>query len=88
MKLKSMNKENKTLLAVYIGWTFLHLIFLILGWNGGKGYHSMFWPFYKTRYYHSFENTISKAYDFSEFLVYVGTPAVIFIIYKLITDKD
>jgi len=85
-----MKKINKTLLAVFIGWTFIHLIFFFIGWNTGKYYHKIFWPFFTPdelkQYY--VENTITNAYDISEFLVYVGTPAVIFIIYKLITSKD
>jgi len=87
MKLKSMNKETKTFLAVYIGWTFLHLILLFLGMGECEASQKFFFPFSCGGKY-SYCGTLISIYDFSEFLVYVGTPAVIFIIYYLTKEKD
>ena len=82
-----MKKINKTFLAVFIGWTFIHLVLLFLGMGGCEASQNWFFPFSKGAEY-SYCGTLISIYDFSEFLVYVGTPAVFFIIYKLITNKD
>jgi hypothetical protein len=78
-----MSKIPKTLLAIYIGWVFLHLVFLSIGWNGAD--HSYFFPFAGEQTYSG--NELKDAYDISEFLVYVGGPAVIFVIYRLINNE-
>jgi hypothetical protein len=75
------SKNEKTMLAIYIGWAFLHLVFLVIGWSGI--YHRYFWPFAEYSQY----NKIGKAYDLSEFLVYVGGPVVVYVIYRLINNE-
>ena len=82
-----MDKKTKnTLLAVYIGWAFLHLIFLFLGMSGNG--HDGFWPFSESERFRSNNEGISGTYDFSEFLVYSGSPLVIYFIYKLLNKKE
>jgi hypothetical protein len=71
------SKNEKTILAIYIGWAFLHLVFLAMGW-GWVYVNESFWPF---------EDNSIRAYDLSEFLVYVGGPAVIYVIYRLTNNE-
>ncbi len=80
-----MSKNEKTILAVYIGWAFLHLMFLAIGWNGCC--HGEFWPF-GNEWVVNGHNEIGEIYDLSEFLLYVGAPAVIFVIYRLLNNKQ
>ena len=78
--MKNLSKNEKLYLAIYLGWAFLHLVFLVIGWKGN--YHSNgFWPFLQVG-----NNEIHNIYDLSEFLVYAGTPAVAFFIYRLINN--
>ena len=81
--------ENK-IKAVYIGWAFIHLVFLTIGLNG-KGHDSLGYSSKAYRYFlpfgegdYSIYRNILGAYDLSEFLVYAGTPAVVYFIYKLL----
>ncbi len=67
------NPLIKKYFGYYLLWSFLHLVFLAIGWNGD--YHQYFYPFNGTSYSGSIEN----AYDFSEFLVYVLGPIVLLI---------
>lgn len=73
----NLSKKQRTLLAIYIGWTFLHLFFFVTGWKE-RYYQGDFWPF---------EDAELSVYDFSEFLVYVGSPVVTYVIYRLIRNK-
>lgn len=57
----------------YFFWTFLHFAFLFIGWNGHN--HQHFWPFSN-----GLHNELKEAYDFSEFLVYVVSPLIAFLI--------
>jgi len=76
-----LKANTKKIKAVYIGWSFIHLVFLLIGLNGnGKEY---FLPFGDGDY--SIYKNIRYAYDLSEFMVYVGTPAVVYIIYKILS---
>ena len=61
----------KKYIGYYSLWAFMHLVFLAIGWNGD--YHEKFWPFQGS----SYSGSISRAYDFSEFLVYVLGPIII-----------
>lgn len=72
MKNRNMNFNPllKKYFGYYILWSFLHLVFLAIGWNGDN--HDFFWPF-SDRY----RSGIKDAYDFSEFLVYVIGPIVL-----------
>ena len=78
----ALNGQIKKYLGYYILWTFMHLIFLVLGWNGE--YHEEFWPFSDDNY----KNTINKAYDFSEFLVYVFGPIVLLVAFSFISSGN
>lgn len=85
------NKNDKIFIAIYIGWTFLHLVFLYIGRN--SSFREEFWPFAQTRpwYYEGIytgmqEFTLENSYDFFEFIIYVGVPGISFIIYKLLSQ--
>jgi hypothetical protein len=68
-----MKGDVKKYFGYYLMWTFLHLLFLVIGWNGD--YHEYFWPFTGSEY----SGSIKNAYDFSEFLVYALGPIVLII---------
>ena len=74
------NPLFKQYFGYYIIWTFLHLVFLAIGWNGS--YHDYFWPFGGSKY----SGTLKEAYDFSEFLVYVIGPIALIIGFTLISE--
>jgi hypothetical protein len=77
-----MTKEQyRILLAIFIGWVFIHAVFLTIGLQGSN--YSGFWPFAKNFFGES--RSIGEVYDFSEFLVYAGGPAVAYFIYKSLT---
>jgi len=64
----------RKIVGYFVAWTFIHLVFLSLGWNGKI--HDEFWPFTP----HDLNNT----YNIPEFLVYVFGPIVAFyVLYQL-----
>ena len=77
------NKDELNIFAYYIGWAFLHLVFLAIGWNGDD--HELFWPFQST---YVSKGEIIEAYDISEFLVYVIGPVVLFFIWAMVSDDE
>jgi len=82
--MKNLSKDEKLFLAFYSGWALLHLVFLAMGWKGD--HHSDgFWPFGNESSWDG-DNKITRIYDLSEFLVYVGTPAVAFFIYRVVNS--
>jgi hypothetical protein len=74
------NPLLKKYLGYYMIWSFMHLVFLAIGWNGNN--HEYFWPFSGN----SYSGTIKKAYDFSEFLVYVFGPIVLLLALSFIIE--
>jgi len=78
--LTNMEKTTeRKIIAVFVVWTFLQLVFLALGWKGHD--HEVFWPFSKET---NDDNTITHAYDFSEFILYAGSPWVAALIYRIL----
>jgi hypothetical protein len=79
--MKNLSKDEKKYLGYYLGWTFIHIILFTVGWKGK--YHDKFWvPLIDDGI------TIKKAYNITEFLIYVGTPAVAFYIHRLINSNS
>ncbi|MHA8075555.1 hypothetical protein [Aquirufa sp. TARAVU-A1A] len=75
----------KKYIGYYSLWAFLHLIFLVLGWDGTNHYY--FFPF-ESSYYSSNPFEVRENYDLSEFLVYVLGPLVLIFATNLIAaDK-
>ena len=84
--------------AIYIVWAFIHFILLLFSGNFFH-YNKYFFPigsnsFQSKRLYptdagykHVIEFTLSK-YDYTEFLIYILTPIVIYSIIKLWNKKD
>jgi len=76
----NMNKNTeRKIVAIFIAWTFLQLVFMALGWKGHD--HEVFWPFSEET---GDDNSITHAYDFSEFILYAGSPWVAALIYKIL----
>ena len=78
--MKELLQKKRKLIAVYAVWFFMHLVFLFLS---DKSWSESFWPF-NISYY---EGALTRAYDFSEFLVYAIGPAVFIFAYLMFTKK-
>ena len=82
--MEKLNQNQRIILSLYIVWTFIHLIFLTIAERDSPDY---FWPFQI-----GLNRTITEAipvfYDCSGFLVYVGSPIIIYIVYILIKKKN
>lgn len=68
--LNNLGKKEKLAVAVLVGWSFIHLIFLLIS-DGNK---RVFWPF-------DDQPILDADYDITEFLVYVITPILVFATY-------
>jgi hypothetical protein len=79
--MKELLQKQRQLIAVYVVWFFMHLVFLFLS---DKSRSENFWPFQGGRY----SGALTCAYDFSEFLVYAIGPAVLIFAYLMFTKKD
>lgn len=77
--MENLNKFERVFLSIFIGWFFVHTIFFFLSTDGVNS--STFWPFTPNGL--GFETT----YDISEYLIYVGVPIVLMIIYRLVKPK-
>ena len=74
--INGLTQKEKIVIAFIVGWTFIHLIFLLIS-DGNK---RVFWPF-------DDEPILVSDYDKIEFFVYVFTPIIIFSTYLLLTKK-
>lgn len=79
--MKKLNGTQRKLLAIYIIWIFIHLVFLTIS---EKTLRRKFWPFQTQDY----SDAIIKAYDLSEFLVYAIGPGIVLLAYLLFNKKD
>lgn len=79
--MKELLQKQRQLIAVYTVWFFMHLVFLFLS---DKSYSENFWPFQGNPYF----GALTRAYDFSEFLVYAIGPAILIFAYLMFTKKD
>ena len=74
--INGLTQKEKIVIASIVGWTFIHLIFLLIS----DGNRRVFWPF-------DHEPILVSDYDKIEFFVYVFTPIIIFSTYLLLTKK-
>lgn len=74
------SKAERIAAAFYFIWFFIHL--WLLCYSDENTDVAQFWPFTTTG--KSFEST----YDVSEFLVYIGSPLVLFIAWKIINHVN
>jgi hypothetical protein len=79
--MKELLHKQRQLIAVYAVWFFMHLVFLFLS---NESFSGNFWPFQGGSFY----GALTRAYDFSEFLVYAIGPAVLIFAYLMFTKKD
>ena len=71
--------KNRKFLSVYLAWILLHTFLLLQNRNDFDSYFTKdFWPF---------TDHGLKAYDISEWLVYVCSPLVIILLVTAFTDK-
>lgn len=69
-----MYKHEKRLIALYLVWVFLHVVFLLIGFtqDGGYSCEEEFWPFLSNSNCY----TISETYGWGEFGVYIISPLI------------
>jgi hypothetical protein len=78
--------SNKLFSAFYLGWGFLHFCFYLISLTQKSSYKQYFWPI-SEEYWEKDLITIAKIYDLSEFVIYVGSPLVLMLIIKMLTDE-
>jgi hypothetical protein len=66
--------------AIYSIWFFIHLAFLF--YADAEAGSVSFWPFIKNG------QSLYTTYDVFEFLVYIGTPLLAYIVYKILFTKS
>jgi len=66
--------------AFYLIWFFVHLVLFFYSEENPD--NSLFWPFSAAG------KSFIVTYDVSEFLVYIGTPLVLFIAYKIVFANE
>jgi hypothetical protein len=85
--IKSLNPKELKFFVIYVGWSVLHFFLLIVGYyfQANEKYTIIF---RKMKPYHQrveeffpYEDEIA-CYDITEFLVYVGLPLGIFLLYR------
>lgn len=81
-KFKQFIKDNKCFVVFYLVWFLLQFVLLALG-RGDKE----FWPFQKNYDNYWNEYFTLNSYGFFEFIFYMITPIVFFIIWKLASIK-
>lgn len=84
--MEKLNQNQRIMLSLYIVWTFIHLIFLTIAEKVFSPDANYFWPFKMGDGWGFFEG-LPFFYDFTEFLVYVGSPITFYTIYTLIKKK-
>lgn len=77
--MENLNKFERVFLSIFIGWFFVHTIFFFLSTDGVNS--ATFWPITSSGL--GFETT----YDISEYLIYVGIPIVLMIVYRIVKPK-
>ena len=83
--INNLNKTEKLLFSILIGWTLLHLVLLFVGitqndYFWGPSNSPYFWPFD--------EPGVGNSYDFTEFTVYAIIPDIVFIVYLYLSKND
>jgi len=76
-----MNNKEKIILSIIAGWSTIHIILFqsVEQSNCLKNQEGLFWPI---------DGGILKCtYDKTEFLTYVLTPIVIYVVYKLLSIR-
>ena len=84
-----MNQYTKKLLAFYIIWEMLQLLFLILSNNFfGKVEINHLLGIQESRFYPCYDADYGlEYYDFSEFIFYSLLPLAVYIVYQLLKDS-
>lgn len=73
--LKILKEVSNKLVAIYLIWFFINLMFLLLGSKHSSG----------TRYFFPFRGDF-RNYDISEFIIYILLPVFIYVIFKLLKN--
>lgn len=78
-------KENKIFTSIYLIWSFVHLFLYIKAYDfcASFGDVSLASRYYCSNDFYPFERSNVLCYDHTELFVYVFSPLIIFIIYKL-----
>lgn len=70
---------SKKVVGIYLIWFLLHLILLLVNWNGNSSAGERLWPFSK--------HSNLDDYDFTEFLLYTIVPLIFLVIINLFRER-
>jgi hypothetical protein len=74
--MEKLSRIERFIAAFYCIWFFIHLGFFFYAEENADS--SVFWPFIKKG------QTLYTTYDVFEFLIYIGTPLLLYIVYKIL----
>jgi hypothetical protein len=74
--MEKLSRIERLIAACYCIWFFMHLGFFFYAEVGADS--TVFWPFIKKG------QTLYNTYDVFEFLIYIGTPLVLYIVYRIL----
>ena len=78
--MQNVSRIERIAAAVYFIWFFVHLSLFF--YSNESPDNSLFWPF------SSGDKSLQSTYDVSEFLVYIGSPLILFIAFKIVYGKS
>jgi hypothetical protein len=76
--MEKLARIERIFTALYIIWFFTHLVCFVYGGNGDI---AQLWPFINEG------DTLATTYDGTDFLIYTGTPLVIYAAFKIIFSR-
>lgn len=74
--MESVSRTERIIAAIYCLWFFIHLTFFFYADENGDS--TTFWPFIKKG------QSLATTYDAFEFLIYIGTPLVLYLVYRIL----
>jgi len=74
--MESISRTERIIAASYCVWFFVHLSFFFYADENGDS--TTFWPFIKKG------QSLATTYDAFEFLIYIGVPLVLYIVYRIL----
>ena len=78
--MQNFSRLERIAAAVYFIWFFLHLVLFFYSTESPD--NSFFWPF------SSGDKPLETTYDVTELIVYVASPLVLFIAYRIVYGRD
>lgn len=78
--MQNFSRLERIAAAIYFIWFSMHLGLFFYSTESSD--NSLFWPFYPG------DKTIQTTYDVTEFIVFIASPLIIFIAYRIVYGRD